>query len=403
MKINKCRICKSTRLTKIFNLGNLVYTGIFPKNKNTKVPSGSLSLIHCRKCKLLQLENNFNSKIMYGSNYVYMSSLNSSMEKHLKVKSKNLIRKYDLNKNKNILDIGSNDGTFLKYFSNKNNLFACDPTIFKFKKHYKKNIKLITKFFSSDHFKSKKFNLISSIAMFYDLPDPFKFAKDVESILDDNGIWHIELSYMPLMLNMNSYDTICHEHLEYYSLRSLKYLMDMVDLKIIKISFNDINGGSIAIDVAKKDSVYREVSTKIKSILHVENKKKYNDINTQKKFFLNCKKNKTLLVNLLKKLKKNNKIVYGYGASTKGNVILQYCRIKDNLINKIVEINKFKYNKYTPGTKIKIISESEAKLINPDYYLVLPWHFKKNIIEREKKYLKKGGKLIFPLPKIQIV
>ena len=367
------------------------------------MPSGSLSLIHCRKCKLLQLENNFNSKIIYGSNYGYMSSLNSSMEKHLKVKSHNLIKKYNLNKNKNILDIGSNDGTFLKYFSNKNNLFACDPTIFKFKKHYKKNIKLITKFFSSDHFKSKKFNLISSIAMFYDLPDPFKFAKDVKSILDDNGIWHIELSYMPLMLNMNSYDTICHEHLEYYSLKSLKYLMDMVGLKIIKISFNDINGGSIAIDVAKKESVYREVSTKIKSILREENRKKYNDIITQKKFFLNCKKNKTLLVNLLKKLKKNNKIVYGYGASTKGNVILQYCKIKDNLINKIVEINKFKYNRYTPGTKIKIISESEAKLINPDYYLVLPWHFKKNIIEREKKYLKKGGKLIFPLPKIQIV
>ena len=403
MKISKCRICNSTRLTKIFNLGNLVYTGIFPENKNTKVPSGNLSLIHCRKCKLLQLENNFNSKIMYGSNYGYMSSLNSSMEKHLKEKSKNLIKKYKLNKNKNILDIGSNDGTFLKFFSNKNNLFACDPTIFKFKKHYKKNIKLITKFFSSKHFKSKKFNLISSIAMFYDLPDPLKFARDVKSILDDNGIWHIELSYMPLMLNMNSYDTICHEHLEYYSLTSLKYLMEMVGFKIIKISFNDINGGSIAMDVAKKDSVHKEISTRIKSLLNEEKRKKYNEIKTQKNFFLNCKKNKILLVNLLKKLKKNNKTVYGYGASTKGNVILQYCRIKENLINKIVEINKFKYNRYTPGTKIKIISESDVKSINPDYYLVLPWHFKRNIIEREKKYLKKGGKLIFPLPKIQIV
>ena len=403
MKITKCRICKSTNLTKIFNLGNLVYTGIFPKNKNTKVPSGNLSLIHCRKCKLLQLENNFNSKIMYGSNYGYMSSLNSSMEKHLKTKSKNLIKTYKLNKNKNILDIGSNDGTFLKYFSNKNNLFACDPTIFKFKKHYKKNIKLITKFFSSKHFKSKKFNLISSIAMFYDLPDPFKFARDVKSILDDNGIWHIELSYMPLMLNMNSYDTICHEHLEYYSLTSLKYLMDMVGLKIIKISFNDINGGSIVIDIAKKYSVYREVSTQIKSILNEEKRKKYNEITTQKKFFLNCKKNKNLLVNLLKKLKRNNKIVYGYGASTKGNVILQYCKIRDNLITRIAEINKFKYNKYTPGTKIKIISESEANSMNPDYYLVLPWHFKKSILKREKNFLKKGGKMIFPLPKIQII
>ena len=403
MKITKCRICKSTNLTKIFNLGNLVYTGIFPKNKNTKVPSGNLSLIHCRKCKLLQLENNFNSKIMYGSNYGYMSSLNSSMEKHLKTKSKNLIKTYKLNKNKNILDIGSNDGTFLKYFSNKNNLFACDPTIFKFKKHYKKNIKLIPKFFSSNHFKSKKFNLISSIAMFYDLPNPLKFAKDVKSILDDNGIWHIELSYMPLMLNMNSYDTICHEHLEYYSLTSLKYMMDMIDLKIISISFNDINGGSIAMDIARKSSYYNEASSKIKSILKNEKKKRYNEINTQKKFYLNCKHNKTLLINLLKKLKKNNKKVYGYGASTKGNVVLQYCKITDKLINKIVEINKFKYNKYTPGTKIKIISEREAKLIKPDYYLVLPWHFKKNIIQREKKYLKKGGKLIFPLPKIQIV
>ena len=205
------------------------------------------------------------------------------------------------------------------------------------------------------------------------------------------------------MLNMNSYDTICHEHLEYYSLTSLKYLMEMVGFKIIKISFNDINGGSIAMDVAKKDSVHKEISTRIKSLLNEEKRKKYNEIKTQKNFFLNCKKNKILLVNLLKKLKKNNKTVYGYGASTKGNVILQYCRIKENLINKIVEINKFKYNRYTPGTKIKIISESDVKSINPDYYLVLPWHFKRNIIEREKKYLKKGGKLIFPLPKIQIV
>tara|TARA_B100001027_G_scaffold150839_1_gene105824 strand:+ start:803 stop:2014 length:1212 start_codon:yes stop_codon:yes gene_type:complete len=403
MKINKCRVCKSTKLTRIFTLGNLVYTGIFPKYKNTRVPSGNLSLIHCRKCKLLQLEDNFNSKIMYGSNYGYMSSLNSSMEKHLKVKSKNLIKKYKLNKYKNILDIGSNDGTFLKYFSVKNKLFACDPTIFKFKKHYKKNIKLIPKFFSSNHFKSKKFNLVSSIAMFYDLPNPLKFAKDVKSILDENGIWHIELSYMPLMLNMSSYDTICHEHLEYYSLTSLKYMMDMVDLKIINISFNDINGGSIAMDIARKSSYHKEASSKIKSILHNEKKKRYNEINTQKIFFLNCKKNKTSLIKLLKKLKQNNKLVYGYGASTKGNVILQYCKIKDNLIPKIAEINKFKYNKYTPGTKIKIISESEAKSMNPDYYLVLPWHFKKSILKREKIFLKNGGKMIFPIPKIQII
>ena len=403
MKIKNCRVCKSKKLSKILNLGKLVYTGIFPKKKNIKVPSGFLSLVLCKECKLLQLEDNFNSKKMYGSNYGYMSSLNSSMSGHLKKKSKNLIAKYKLNKNKNILDIGSNDGTFLKFFSKTNKLFACDPTIFKFKSHYRKDIKLISKFFSSEYFKSKKFNLITSIAMFYDLPDPLKFAKEVKALLESNGVWHIELSYMPLMLKMNSYDTICHEHLEYYSLTSLKYLIDKVGLKIINISFNDINGGSISLDVAKKESIYKEINTKIKSILKNEINNGYNKAKTQKKFFVECKKNKMEIIKLLKKLKKNNKTVYGYGASTKGNVILQYCNINENLIPKIAEISKFKFNKFTPGTKINIIPESRAKIENPDYYLVLPWHFRENIIKREKNYLKKGGKLIFPLPKIQIV
>ncbi len=403
MKIKKCRVCKSKKLNKIFNLGNLVYTGIFPPKKSTKVPSGKLSLVRCNICNLLQLENNFNSKIMFGSNYGYMSSLNSSMFSHLKKKSKELIYKYRLNKNKNILDVGSNDGTFLKFFSNTNKLYACDPTISKFKKHYRKDIKLINKFFTYKYFKNKKFNLITSIAMFYDLPNPLKFAKDVNKLLDYNGVWHIELSYMPSMIKMNSYDTICHEHLEYYSLKSLKYLMDKVSLKIINISFNDVNGGSISLDIAKKKSIYKEDTGKIKTILKKEKKLKFNEINTQKKFFLDCKKNKFLLLKLLQKLKKNNKKVYGYGASTKGNVILQFCGIRQNLIDKIVEISKFKFNKFTPGTKIKIISERKAKLDLPDYYLVLPWHFRENIIKREKKYLNKGGKLIFPLPKIQIV
>ena len=156
------------------------FTGIFPNSKNNKIPVGRLKLIRCKKCSLLQLEDNFDSNLMYGENYGYMSSLNKAMEFHLKLKAKYLLETYKLKKGSHVLDIGSNDGTFLSFFSRKFNLFACDPTIIKFKKHYRKDIKLTSDFFSADKFEDQKFDLITSIAMFYDLPDPLKFANDIK-------------------------------------------------------------------------------------------------------------------------------------------------------------------------------------------------------------------------------
>ena len=258
-------------------------------------------------------------------------------------------------------------------------------------------------FFSADKFKGYKFNLITSIAMFYDLPDPLKFAKDINNVLAENGIWHIEMSYMPSMLNNSSYDTICHEHLEYYSIKSLKHLMHLANLKIINISFNQINGGSISLDIAKKKSKHKENKVLLNWLLLRENLNGFNDLKIQKSFFYQCNKHKYLLNDLLKKLKSQGKRIYGYGASTKGNVILQYCKIDRNILDCIIEVNKFKYNRYTPGSKIKILSEKYLNKNRPDYLLVLPWHFKDHIIKKEKKFLDNGGKLIFPLPEIEIV
>tara|TARA_B110001454_G_C12690913_1_gene422266 strand:- start:235 stop:1446 length:1212 start_codon:yes stop_codon:yes gene_type:complete len=403
MKIKNCRSCKSNRLIKVYSLGKQALTGIFPPKKSTKITKGDLSMILCKKCKLLQLQHNFDSKEMYGDNYGYMSSLNKSMEFHLRVKAINLIKKYNLKSKNSILDIGSNDGTFLSFFSKNFKLFGCDPTIEKFSKLYRKDINQLPFFFSEEHFKNQKFNLITSIAMFYDLPDPLKFAKEIHNILHDKGVWHIELSYMPLMIKNTSYDTICHEHLEYYSLFSLKFLLNAANLKIINLSFNQINGGSIVLDISKKKSKYKECKQLINWVLEREKLNKYNELEKQKSFFKECQNHKILLKKLLKTLKKQNKKVLGYGASTKGNVLLQYCNIKSDMINNIAEVNKFKFNKYTPGTNIKIISEKEAKLKKPDYFLVLPWHFKDHIIKREKNFLKNGGKLIFPLPDIEII
>jgi SAM-dependent methyltransferase len=390
-------------LSKLYSLGKQSLTGIFPHTPKTKVIKGNLSMVICNRCKLLQLENNFDPNEMYGDNYGYMSSLNKSMISHLKLKANRLKNDYNLKKEDNILDIGSNDGTFLSFFNRKLNLYGCDPTIKKFSKFYRKDINKISNFFSSSLFKNKKFKLITAISMFYDLPDPLKFAKEINSILSRNGVWHIELSYMPMMIKNTSYDTICHEHLEYYSLTSIKFLLDKAKLKIINISFNQINGGSIALDVAKQSSKYKSSNHLINWILENEKLNEYNSVKKQKEFFKQCKIHKILLKKLIVNLKKDGKKVYGYGASTKGNVLLQYCNITKKDIKNIAEVNKYKFNKYTPGTKIKIISEKEVKKKKPDYLLVLPWHFKDHIIKREQKYLDSGGKLLFPLPDIEIV
>ena len=406
MIIKKCRSCKSTKLKKSFNLGLQKLTGIFPSKKNQKIPSGSLEMMFCNNCKLLQLKNSFNPNIMYGDNYGYMSSLNQSMVSHLKKKSIKLKKISNLKINETVIDIGSNDGTFLGFFSIKNKLIGVDPTIKKLSKFYRKDIIQLASFFSEKNLRSilnNKAKIISSISMFYDLEDPVKFAQDVYNLLDYEGIWHLEQSYMPMMLKNNSYDTICHEHLEYYSLKSIKYIFDKVGFKIIDLEFNDINGGSFSITVAKKNSKYKEVSHLIKWLLYKEDLFKYNDLKTFKLFFENIKKHKKVFRRLLIDLKRKNKKVIGYGASTKGNVILQYCNIDSKLLPYICEVNDFKHDRYTPGSKIKFISEKKAKSIKPDFFLVLPWHFKNFILAKEKKFLDQNKNIIFPLPDIEIV
>jgi hypothetical protein len=408
MKLKNCRSCYSKKLVKVFDLGNQKFSGIFPKNINQKkVPSGRLSMIHCKNCSLLQLEETFDPNLMYGNNYGYMSSLNSSMLKHLYQKSLDLRKVSDLSRGDIIIDIGSNDGSFLKFFPNKYNLVGIDPTIKKLGKFYRKDITKFPTFFSKEFVEKKfkkKIKLVTSISMFYDLDNPIKFAEDIYDILDTNGLWHLEQSYMPMMLKNNSYDTICHEHLEYYSLRSIKYIFDKVGFKIVDLNFNEINGGSFALTVAKKSNTkHQEAKKLVEWLIKKEELYNYNSISTLKSFFNNVEKHKKIFRDLLLNLKDMKKKVIGYGASTKGNIILQYCNINSSLVPYIGEVNKFKYNRYTPGSKIKIISEKKARDLNPDYLLVLPWHFKNFIIQKEKKILKKNTKLIFPLPDIDII
>jgi hypothetical protein len=407
MKIKNCRSCQNNSLEYLYSLGSQYFTGIFPSTKNEKIPKGNLSMVLCKKCKLLQLQDSFDVNVMYGENYGYLSSLNLHMVKHLQIKSQKLKKISNLKKGDIVIDIGSNDGTSLSNYNNSYKLIGIDPTIKKLGKFYRKDIVKIPEFFNEQvvnkFLKKRKAKIISSISMFYDLPSPIEFAKDIYNCLDDDGVWHLEQSYMPSMIKNISYDTICHEHLEYYSLQSIKYIFDRVGFKIIDLEFNDINGGSFAITVAKKKSNYKEYSRIVNWLLEKEDIFNYNLKVTHINFFEKVKKHKKLLRDLILNLKDMKKKIIGYGASTKGNVLLQYCNFNSQDLKFIVDVNKDKKNKFTPGTSIKITDEKAIKKFNPDYMLVLPWHFKNFIIQKEKNYLLNGGKIILPLPDIEII
>ena len=411
MKI-KCRNCKSQKLTKVIYIGKQVVSSIFPKTKPKRSNKYSLDLYECNTCKLVQLGKSIPLGNMYGETYGYRSSLSKLMVNHLKRKFLKLKKMLTLKKNSNILDIGSSDSTFLNFFSNERRGYRCfgiDPSAKKYSKYYNKDVNLIVDYFSaksvnsrlnSINLKNKKFKLISSFAMFYDIDDPNSFCKDIRSLLEKDGIWILEMSYFPMLLSNLTYDQICHEHVTYYTLSVFKKIVEKNDLKIIDFSFNIINGGSIEIICVPKNSKIKPKKTKILSQLEIEDKISLDDY---KKFNLrvdNIKKTTNILLENISKAK--NKII-GYGAATKGNIVLNHCELNAKKIPLICDENEEKFGRYTPGSNIKIIPKKKMRKINPDYLLVLIWSFKSEVIKQELNYIKRGGKLIFHLPFLHIV
>ncbi len=406
-EITSCRISGSSKLVNILSLGEQYLTGVFPKSKDQDITKGPVDMVWCPDSGLVQMKQSYSLEEMYGDNYGYRSGLNQHMVNHLKNKVNYLLRKIDTKVGDIILDIGSNDATSLKCYPSNLKRIGIDPTGKKFKEYYTDNIELVPDFFSAANFKkifpTEKAKVVTSIAMFYDLEDPVQFATDIASVLADDGVWHFEQSYLPSMLRTNSYDTICQEHLEYYSLIAVKYILDKSGLRIIDVEMNDINGGSFAVTACKKNAKYKSNEAVIRWMLEEELKMGLNTIEPYAAFAKRVEEHRNSLISLLDKLKSEGKKIIGYGASTKGNVLLQYCGIGTQYLDAIAEVNEQKFGTYTPGTLIPIISEKEAKAQKPDYMFVLPWHFRNSILEREKEYRESGGKFIFPLPFIEIV
>jgi hypothetical protein len=405
MKIKKCRVCESRLLENLFSLGNLKFTGKFPK-KNQKIPSGFINLVMCKKCRLVQLSNNFDLKYLYNHDYGYRTGINSTMRNHVNEVVKKITLSASVKPGDNVLDIASNDGTLLSYYNKNICTFGVDPLINKYKSDYVNINYKASNFFSFKVVnaikKNIKFKAITALSVFYDLKKPLNFLRDIKKILHKDGIFNLEFADLRLIVNNNMFDTICHEHLEYYSIYLIDRLLKSIGLRIFDHNYNSINGGSSSYYICHDESNYK-TNKKIKKIIILERKQKIHKIETYKKMKLKIDKNKKNLMNFLSKIKSNNKTIHGYGASTKGNVLLQYFGIDNKFLDFISDRNPKKKNCYTPGTNIKIIEEKKSRQLNPDYYLVLPWHFKDEILIREKTIRKRGTKFIFPLPKLEII
>jgi len=406
--ISKCRICGSEDLASVMSVGEQALTGVFPRSGEEKVTSGPVELVQCRAtngCGLVQLKQSYDLSEMYGMNYGYRSGLNASMVSHLHSKVAKILASGVLKKGDLVIDIGSNDATTLRaYPQDQYQLVGIDPTGIKFASYYPPEIKLVSRFFSAEAvaqaLAGRKAKVITSFSMFYDLEDPVAFAREIEGSLDAEGVWIFEQSYLPDMLRTNSFDTICHEHLEFYALKQINWITEKAGLKVLDVEFNDINGGSFSITAAKASARLQPNTEWLNKILADEVALGLDTTHAFDNFKVRVEEARSKMMDFLNQAKSEGKRVCALGASTKGNVLLQYYGIDSSLVSAIGEVNSDKFGAFTPGTMIPMVAEDELLASNPDYLLILPWHFRAFFESLPKM---KGRTLIFPLPKFQII
>ena len=405
--VTSCRLCGSADLVTVLELGEQALTGVFPVSAEEQVNTGPLELIWCPSCTLLQLAHTYEPEEMYGENYGYRSGLNRSMRLHLGRKARGLEVLVGLASGDVVVDIGSNDGTLLAaYEASRVRRIGIDPIAARFASYYPADAEIVADFFTASKFREVSdvpARIITSIAMFYDVEDPVAFAQDIKHCLAPDGVWHFEQSYMPSMLRSTAYDTVCHEHLEYYALGTVRRILDQAGLELIDVRFNRVNGGSFAVTAAHLGSRIAPSRELIDWFMAQEERIGLHTPGPFRRFEESVFQHRMDLAELVKTLRSGGASVMGYGASTKGNVLLQFCGFGPEQIEAIAEVNEDKFGRFTPGSGIPIVSEDEMRARRPDYLLVFPWHFRDSIVEREEEYLRSGGRLIFPLPEIEIV
>lgn len=409
-----CRVCGSSQLSRCIDLGEQYLQGSFLKPGQPGPPSRRLptSLLRCdpmsdeNACGLLQMEYTVPPAILYSS-YWYRSGTNQTMRDHLRgIVEAGLAM---LPSPQRVLDIGCNDGTLLGYYPESLSKFGIDPSDIS-QEVTLANARVIHDLFPSQELshllQGEKLDLVTAIAMFYDLESPVDFVRSIAEVLSPQGLWIFEMSYMPTMLALNSYDTICHEHLEYYSLAVVERILAMGGMKLVRAELNEINGGSLrcfATHRANCNLGRRDYQNQLAQLRQQEFELALDTDLPYRQFQQRVNEQRDRLAQLVREITGQGQRIHVYGASTKGNTILQWCGLDHRLIEAAADRNPQKYGARTLGTDIPILSEAESRAMRPDYYLVLPWHFRQEFLERERETLAQGTAFIFPLPQIEVV
>ena len=406
-QVKICRICDCPSLEKVIDFGCQALSTRFPRLDQDDAPYLPLALMMCATCKLVQLSHDFDLDDLYRGSYGYRSGINDTMTTHLTNIVRQVEKTLHLNPKDVVLDIASNDATLLKQYKNSEiTRVGIDPTISIYSDYYGQDYKTAADFFNLQTYQAlvgdEKAKVITSIAVFYDVPNPRDFVSDIKQILHDDGIWVFEQSYLPLLLKNLAFESICHEHVAYYCVSQLERLLSQKQLRIFSLQTNDMNGGSVRVFACHQEAAYQTNFNEIRQLKRLEDDVKVNAFSTYYEFMKKINLIGNLILNYLKKLEGQGEKVYVYGASTKGNVLLQTFKIDNKLIVGAAERNPNKFGCRTPGTNITIVPEDEARM-DADYFFVLPWHFKDEFLHREKKYIEAGGKLFFPLPVPTIV
>lgn len=408
-KITSCRVCRAQTFKPVIDLGLQAVSGFVTTDKTVK--PYPLALVVCTTCGLVQLAYTAVPQDILYRTYWYKSGVNASMKHALRdivisIKKRVRVKPDDI-----VLDIGANDGTLLGFWGTTVTRIGFEPAhnlISEAKTHADH---IINDFFSYKRFNAvfpeKKASVITTIAMFYDLEDPNSFVHDVSTSIAQSGVWVIQMASLLATIQHNMFDNICHEHIEHYSLQSLEYLLKKHNLTVVDLEENDVNGGSIRIyvmkDSAAEQYMYKGAAQRIQRYRTKERRAKLSSPATYKAFHTRVESIKRTVSTFLLREHKRGKLVYGYGASTKGNTLLQYYKFTKNELPCIAERNPAKWGKQTAASHIPIVSEHDARRMKPDYFFVLPWHFKHEFIRRERTFLKHGGQMIFPLPTPTIV
>jgi NDP-4-keto-2,6-dideoxyhexose 3-C-methyltransferase len=412
--ISACRACGNPHLVQILDLGIQALTGRFERPEAPQPPSGPLVLVRCDRfaersgCSLVQLGHDYRGEDMYGPGYGYRSSVTQTMVRHLGGKTTALAALTRLRPGDAVLDIGCNDGTLLRHYETPGlRRFGIDPSAGQFADDFPPGVRLIVDYFSAERVRREagglRFKIITSIAMFYDIVTPLQFMREIGELLAQDGVWETEQAYLPSTIGKLCYDAVCHEHLAYYSLHQLAWLAQRAGLKLIDVGLDEINGGSFRAVLAHANSPVAANHQAIESMLEQEKRGGFLDRAPYERFAREVSRHRDVVREFFRGASAAGKTVLGYGASTKGNVLLQYCAIGRDQLPAILDRYPRKHGLVAPGTRIPIISEEEGRARRPDYLFVLPWHFREEMIPREKAFLDSGGHLVFPLPRFEIV